>query len=81
MAESVLVARVDSVTTVTINRPQARNACDMATVKRLHDVFQDFEDDARQLVAVLTGAANGGFCAGHAGMAPLSTIDTSEPMK
>ena len=62
--DSVLVARDEAIWTVTINRPRARNACDMATVKRLHDVFAAFEADDGARAAVLAGAAGGDFCAG-----------------
>ena len=62
--DSVLVARDEVIWTVTINRPRARNACDMATVKRLHDVFAAFEADDGARAAVLAGAAGGDFCAG-----------------
>ena len=61
--ESVLVERDGPVTTVAINRPFARNACDMATVLKLHYVFQAFEadDDARVTVFTAVGET---FCAG-----------------
>ena len=51
------------VTTVTINRPAVRNACDVETVQLLHDIFRDFEADKASKVAILTGA-DGAFCAG-----------------
>ena len=59
----VLVEHDGPVTTVTINRLHARNACDMETVQTLHDVFKDFEANPSARVAVLTGAGNT-FCAG-----------------
>src|SRR3954454_14981921 len=58
--------RVDQdgpVTTVTIDRPEARNAVDRATAEALADAFRDFDDDESASVAVLTGAG-GHFCAG-----------------
>ena len=61
--EEVVVERNGSVTTITINRPQARNACTVAMVKALHDAFMEFEADPNARVAVLTGAG-GTFCAG-----------------
>ena len=61
--DDVLVERNGPVTTVTINRPQARNACRVETVKALHDAFMAFEADDTAKAAVLTGA-NGSFCAG-----------------
>lgn len=59
----VLIDRDGPVTTVTINRPEARNACTVATVKALHDAFMAFEADPAMRVAVLTGQGDA-FCAG-----------------
>lgn len=59
----VLSTTEDQVTTVTINRPDVKNACDVETVKGLHDAFQDFEQDEAAKAAVLSGAGNS-FCAG-----------------
>ncbi|WP_421996256.1 crotonase/enoyl-CoA hydratase family protein [Reyranella sp.] len=61
--DDVLVERDGPVTTVIINRPQARNACRVETVKALHDAFMAFEADDTAKVAVLTGQG-GTFCAG-----------------
>ena len=54
-SNDVLVERNGPVTTVIINRPEARNACTVATVKALHDAFMAFEADDDAKVAVLTG--------------------------
>jgi enoyl-CoA hydratase len=51
------------VTTVTINRPEVRNAVDRPTAEALAEAFREFEADERARVAVLTGAG-GCFCAG-----------------
>lgn len=51
------------VLTVTINRPQARNAVDRETAGALYDAFKAFDADESLCVAVLTGA-EGNFCAG-----------------
>jgi enoyl-CoA hydratase len=53
----------DKVATVTLDRPEARNAVDLATAEALADAFRAFDADASQSVAVLTGAG-GTFCAG-----------------
>lgn len=63
MAECVLVSKLDSITTITINRPQARNAVDGVTAELLVAAFFDFDSDENQKVAILTGA-DGTFCAG-----------------
>lgn len=49
--------------TVTINRPEARNAVDGATARALAQAFRDFEADDELKVAILTGAG-AHFCAG-----------------
>jgi len=51
------------VTTVTIDRPDRRNAVDGATAQALADAFREFEKDGESCVAVLWGAG-GHFCAG-----------------
>ena len=63
MNNAVLVARDGAVWTVTINRPQARNAVDGPTAAALAQAFREFDADADACVAVLTGA-DGHFCAG-----------------
>jgi enoyl-CoA hydratase/carnithine racemase len=61
--KKIEVTQNGPVTTVTINRPSVRNACDMETVQGLHDAFKDFEKDDTARVAVFTGKGDG-FCAG-----------------
>jgi enoyl-CoA hydratase len=51
------------VVTVTIDRPEVRNAVDPATAESLVDCFDRFGADDALAVAVLTGAG-GNFCAG-----------------
>jgi enoyl-CoA hydratase len=51
------------VVTVTIDRPDVRNAVDVATAIGLAESFRRFESDAALSVAILTGAG-GHFCAG-----------------
>ena len=52
-----------SITVVTIDRPEVRNAVDGPTAAALADAFRAFEEDDTQRVAILTGAG-GTFCAG-----------------
>ena len=61
--DSILVSQDGPVTTVTINRPEVRNALDRAAAKRLAETFRKFDDDDTAKVAVLTGT-DGAFCAG-----------------
>ena len=60
---SILVEKRGAVTTVTINRPAARNAIDRATAAALAAAFRAFDADPDAAVAVLCGA-QGHFCAG-----------------
>lgn len=60
---SVLVEKNGPVTTLTLNRPQVRNAVDRPTAEALAAALRAFESDETALVAVLTGAS-GTFCAG-----------------
>jgi enoyl-CoA hydratase len=71
---SVDISRRDSIVTVTINRPEARNAVDAATAAALADAFRTFDADETLYVAVLTGAG-GTFCAG----ADLKAIAAGRP--
>jgi enoyl-CoA hydratase len=60
---SVLVETTDRLTTITINRPHARNAVDGPTAHALFDAFNAFDADPNADVAILAGA-EGNFCAG-----------------
>src|SRR5687767_306462 len=60
---SVRVERDGPVTTVVIDRSEARNAVDGPTAAALADAFRDFDADDAAAVAVLHGAG-GTFCAG-----------------
>jgi enoyl-CoA hydratase len=60
---NILVARDGPVSIITINRPERRNAVDLATARELYDAFLAFDVDTSASVAVFTGAG-GMFCAG-----------------
>jgi enoyl-CoA hydratase len=60
---TVTVERDGPVTTVILDRPEARNALDRDTAAALADAFRAFEADASASVAVLWGAG-GVFCSG-----------------
>jgi E-phenylitaconyl-CoA hydratase len=62
--ESVIYEIRDRIAFVTINRPQAYNACDQPTYDRLAEVWEDFADNDDAWVAILTGAGDKAFCAG-----------------
>jgi E-phenylitaconyl-CoA hydratase len=48
----------------TINRPEARNALKMETLRELQEVMTDFRDDPELWVGIVTGAGEKAFCGG-----------------
>ena len=63
MTEPLAVTREGRTLIVAINRPERRNAVDLATSRALHRAFLEFDTDTEADIAILTG--NGGaFCAG-----------------
>lgn len=67
----ILSRREGPVFIATINRPDVRNACDMETIRTLHDLFLEFEADDEMAVGILQGQGDC-FCAG-ADMKEIST--------
>ena len=63
--EHILVECHDRLTTITINRPAAYNALHLAAHKELNHAFDAFQDNAEQWAAIITGAGDKAFCAGH----------------
>jgi enoyl-CoA hydratase len=59
----VIVTDAGAVRTVTLNRPEARNAVDPEAATLLRAAFAEFEADDSLHVAILTGSG-GNFCAG-----------------
>ena len=63
MNPTVSVREEKRVTLVTIERPERRNAVDLAAARALYEAFKAFDADSGSDVAILTGAG-GAFCAG-----------------
>lgn len=63
MATTVLVSHDGPVTTISINRPEVRNAVDRETADALAAAFRAFDADEDAAVAVFAGEG-GTFCAG-----------------
>ncbi|WP_028060184.1 crotonase/enoyl-CoA hydratase family protein [Candidatus Solirubrobacter pratensis] len=63
MTDLVLVERRDSVLTITLNRPQQKNAVDHELAVQLSSALDTLDADPGVSVGVLTGAG-GTFCAG-----------------
>jgi enoyl-CoA hydratase len=60
----VLVERQCPVALVTLNRPEKRNALDLALVRRLGSALDELQADAALRAVVLTGAGEKAFVAG-----------------
>ena len=73
---SVRVERSGPVTTVIMNRPEARNAVNGPTAAELFAAFDEFDRDESASVAVLWGD-NGTFCAG-ADLKAFGTPDANQ---
>jgi enoyl-CoA hydratase/carnithine racemase len=64
MANTVLYEVTDAVAVVTIDRPERRNALDLATCDALLASWQRAQDDDEVQVVVVTGVGGKAFCAG-----------------
>jgi enoyl-CoA hydratase/carnithine racemase len=62
--KSTLLNRADAIATVTINRPEARNALNSPTLAELNAIFAELAADPSVRVVVLRGAGNAAFSAG-----------------
>ncbi|WP_103729944.1 enoyl-CoA hydratase-related protein [Novosphingobium sp. HII-3] len=60
-----LVERDGPITIVTINNPEGMNALNPFANEELAEVFDEFQADPDQWVAILTGAGEKAFCAGN----------------
>ena len=63
--EFLTVEREEKITTITINRPGVYNALHPPAHFEFDKVFNDFEADPEQWVAIITGAGNKAFSAGN----------------
>ena len=63
MSDEILTERHGRVLVITINRPEARNAVNLAVSQGLADATDELDEDADLSAAVITGAG-GNFCAG-----------------
>lgn len=61
--QAVLVEVADGVMTITLNRPKAKNAINLAVAKAVAAAIEELDSNDEIRVAILTGAG-GTFCAG-----------------
>jgi enoyl-CoA hydratase/carnithine racemase len=62
--ETLVVDVRDGVATVTLNRPEARNALNRTLIQELGDALDALDGDAEARAIVLRGAGDRAFCAG-----------------
>ena len=80
MSESHLIVERDGhVVTVTMNRPEARNAFSLEMLAAMADAWEMIDSDPEVRVAILTGA-DGTFCAG-ADLKLMHEDQSSNPIK
>ena len=63
MSEEILRERRGRILVITINRPEARNAVNLAVSQGLADAVDELDDSDDLSVAIITGAG-GNFCSG-----------------
>lgn len=80
-------AATNAVLTITIDRPEARNALSRDMNRQLADIWMSFRDDPALRVAIITGAGEQAFCAGadlkqiagyYASMTPIQRRELGE---
>lgn len=62
--ENILFDKKNAIGYVTVNRPKALNALNMATMEELRTAFTDIQNDGALRAAILTGAGEKAFIAG-----------------
>ncbi len=73
----IQVEREDAVAIVTVDRQEARNALDVATLTELRDRLRELSDDDEARVVILTGAGEKAFIAG-ADIRYMSGLDVDQ---
>jgi enoyl-CoA hydratase len=64
MAAEIQYEVIDGVAIVTINRPDKRNALNLAACESMQDCWRRIEEDPAVRVGIVTGAGDKAFCAG-----------------
>src|SRR5262249_8183809 len=62
--DDVLCEEADGIATISLNRPEARNALSISAANRLHELWEAVDGSASIRVIILTSADCGTFCAG-----------------
>lgn len=62
--KNILIAKENSIATITINRPTKLNALNKATIQELHQAFEELEKNYETRVVILIGSGEKAFVAG-----------------
>ena len=65
MDKAVLFSRKEGSASIVINRPEKRNALNMAVATQVVEILKQCQDDPELRVITLTGAGDVAFCAGN----------------
>lgn len=76
VVSNILVGMEQGIATVTLNRPEARNALNRGMRRQLSTVLAGLSDDHSVRVVILTGAGDKAFCAGG----DLSEVEKFTPL-
>lgn len=79
----LLVNKEDGICTLTINRPEKRNALSEEIYSRLTEVFRSISEDGQTRVAVLRGAGEQAFSAGYeiSRLHSIEDLDIKDPLE
>src|ERR1700754_3303731 len=77
MADTVLYEVRDGLATITINRPEAMNAMDVASKVALRDTLQQAGSDTQVRAVLLTAAGDRAFCVGQDLKEPTALLEAS----
>jgi len=78
--ETLLVERANGIVTVTMNRPEKKNAANPAMWRELRQAFDEIADSPEDRVMILTGAG-GAFCSGADLGSPSDLSDPQAMMR
>jgi crotonobetainyl-CoA hydratase len=74
--EPIRLERRGSIRIITLNRPRARNAVNLALTLALGQALEDADDDPQTRAVIVTGAGEQAFCAG----VDLKAVSRGEPL-
>ena len=78
--QTILVEKKDSVGIITMNRPEMRNAINLAMKRELADALSELEVDDEVKVVILTGAGKA-FSSGHDNTEPFENMPEFASLK